>query len=151
MRIIRNVPFDYIRNIRIMAEVRAKLSGYRQTPRKTRAVVSLIKGKKLQDVFNILDFTIKRPANPIKKLISSAVANAKNLGLSADSLFVKDIRVDQASVIKRIRPASRGSAHPIKRRSSHITVVLSTDNPRPTTKKTAKNRAVVGSESSVVS
>ena len=124
-----------------MAEVKAQLNSYRQTPRKTRTIVSLIKGKKLQDAFNILDFTIKRPAAPIKKLIRSAAANAKHLGLQEDSLFVKDVQVNNGGMFKRIRPASRGAAHPIKRRSSHVTVVLSTENPKPKKIKKAKAEA----------
>lgn len=117
-----------------MAEVKAILKSYRQTPRKTRRVAQLVKGKRAEDAINILDFTIKRPASPINKLLKSAITNAKSQGLSAENLFVKEIRVDQAQVMKRIRPASRGSAHPVKKRMSHVMVVLSTDNPKPKAK-----------------
>ena len=113
-----------------MAEAKAILRNYRQTPRKTRRVSALVKGKKVEDAFNILDFAIKKSALPIKKLISSAVANAKTQGLSAESLYIKEIRIDKAQVLKRIRPASRGSAHQIRKHSSHITVVLTTDAPK---------------------
>jgi len=124
-----------------MAEVKAILKGYRQTPRKTRTMVSLVKGKRVADAFNILDYTIKRPALPIKKLISSAVANAKSLGLPEAELFVKDIRVDNGGMFKRIRPASRGSAHQIKRRSSHITVILSSNNSQFSKKNGKSNKS----------
>ncbi|MFZ3020212.1 MAG: 50S ribosomal protein L22 [Minisyncoccia bacterium] len=113
-----------------MAEARAILKNYRQTPRKTRRVGALVRGKRVEDAYNILDFAIKRPAAPIKKLISSAVANAKAQGLSVEGLYVKEIRIDQAQVMKRIRPASRGSAHPVKKRSSHVIVILTTDAPK---------------------
>ncbi len=113
-----------------MAESKAILRSYRQTPRKTRRVAVLIKGKKVSDAKNLLDYTIKRPALPIKKLLSSAVANAKSQGLAEESLFVKDIRVDNGGMFKRFRPASRGSAHPVKKRMSHLIVVVSTDAPK---------------------
>jgi len=126
-----------------MAEAKAILRNYRQTPRKTRRVSALVKGKKVEDAFNILDFAIKKSALPIKKLILSAVANAKTQGLSAESLFIKEIRVDKAQVLKRIRPASRGSAHQIRKHSSHIAVVLTTEAPRKKGRTRAKNPKLV--------
>ncbi len=114
-----------------MAETTAKLNSLRLSPRKVRSVVSLVKGKSVEDAMYNLDFAIKRAALPVKKVIESAVANAKNNGISSEKLFVKDVRVDQAQTLKRIRPASRGSAHPIKKRSSHIMVILTTENPKP--------------------
>ena len=117
-----------------MAESKAVLKSLRLSPRKVRTVVSLVKGKSVNDAFNILDYAVKRSALPVKKLLISAVANAKSQGLKEDGLYIKDIRVDQAQTLKRTRPASRGSAHPIKKRSSHIMVVLTTENPKPNKK-----------------
>ncbi len=112
-----------------MTQVKAKLSDYGQSPRKTRRVADLVKGKSVSDAMDMLTFTVKRPSHPIKKLISSAAANAKNKGLSEDNLVVKDIRVDKATTLYRSQPASRGSAHPVRLRRSHVTVVLEEGRP----------------------
>lgn len=121
-----------------MAEASAQLNGYRQTPRKTRRVADLMRGKSVADAGVILQFTIKRPASPLKKLLDSAVANAKSQGLSEENLFVKEVRVDAGTVMRKIRPASRGSAHPIRRRTSHVQLTLSTEMPAKLAKRTAK-------------
>ena len=66
----------------------------------------------------------KRAGAPIKKLLLSAVANAKNQGIEADNLFIKELRVDKGIVMKRIMPAAMGTAHRINKRTSHVEVVL---------------------------
>ncbi len=118
-----------------MAQATAYLKGYRQTPRKTRIVAKLVQGKRVEEALTLLDFAVKRPALPLRKLISSAISNARALGLAEDDLFIKEMRVDNGGMIKRFRPASRGAAHPVRRRSSHITIVLSTGAPKKKTKK----------------
>jgi large subunit ribosomal protein L22 len=101
----------------------AKLNNYRQSPRKVRVVADLIRGKKVEDAISSLKFLDKRAAEPIMKLIESAVANAKNLNIESD-LLIKEITVNGGRTLFRRRPAARGSAHPIHKRTSHISVVL---------------------------
>jgi large subunit ribosomal protein L22 len=120
-----------------MAQVTAKLSNYRQSPRKVRTVANLVKGKKVPEAVNELTFLAKRAGDPLMKLINSAVANAKNLSLDTDSLFIKELRVDKGMVMKRSMPRARGRAFPINKRTSHVLVVLDTENPKAA-KKAAK-------------
>lgn len=107
-----------------MNTAKATLSNFRQAPRKMRLVANLVRGKKVSDALTVLDFTVKKASNPIKNLISSALSNAKNLGMNTEDLMVKSIKVDSGKIMYRRRPASRGSAHPIRKRTSLITVEL---------------------------
>ncbi len=105
--------------------ITASLKNYRQSPRKVRLVANLIKGKKVTDAINMLEVVTKRSAGPLSVLINSAVANAKNnFNIEKDNLFVKEMRVDGGVVMKRSMPRARGSAFPIKKRTSHVLVVL---------------------------
>ncbi len=105
--------------------VKAELNKYRQSPRKVRLVADAIRGKKVSDALDILTFATQRAAAPIKKLLESAVANAKhNDGLSQEDLFVKEIRVDEGFTMKRIRPRAHGRAFPIRKRTSKIKIGL---------------------------
>ncbi|MBX4189165.1 50S ribosomal protein L22 [Candidatus Parcubacteria bacterium] len=108
-----------------MTEVRAQLSNYRQSPRKVRVVADLVRGKKVEDAMITLSFTTKRAAKPLEKLLASALANAKNLSIPVEGLRVKEISVDGGSTLKRRRPRSHGMANPIKKRTSHVNIVLS--------------------------
>ena len=119
-----------------MKEVTAQLNMYRQSPRKVRLVADSIRGKKISDARNILDFTIKRATSPLHKLLNSAVANAKDLGVEEASLFVKKISVDGGKILYRSLPAARGSAHPMRKRTSNIKIVLGEKQDKP--KKTKK-------------
>jgi large subunit ribosomal protein L22 len=106
-------------------EASAKLSFARLSPRKTRLVVDLIRGKKIQDALNILRFSPQPSAKLISKLLSSAVANAEQKGASdVDRLFVKTIFVDGGAVLKRFVPRAMGRASKIRKPTSHISVVL---------------------------
>lgn len=105
--------------------ITAKLNDYRQSPRKVRLVTDLVKGKSVENALNALYILEKRAAGPIKDLIDSAVANAKhNFSLERDALFIKDFRVDNGAILYRRMPRARGTAYPIKKRTSHITLVL---------------------------
>ena len=105
--------------------ITASLKNYRISPRKFRLVADMIRGKSVTKARTILMFAIKGAHNPLATLLESAVANASNnFKLDKDSLFVKEIRVDQGQVLKRSMPVSRGSAHPIKKRTSHVSLVL---------------------------
>lgn len=105
----------------------AELSTYNQSPRKVRLVTDLVKGKKIDDAIKALTFLPKRAALPIKKLIESAVANAKQKGEDAANLRVADIRVDSAGMLVRYMPRAMGRAAPIRKRRSKIVVALSSD------------------------
>jgi large subunit ribosomal protein L22 len=104
--------------------MKAFLKNYRQAPRKVRLVASLIKGKTVAQAIAELDFLAKRAGAPIKKLLLSAVANAKNMGIDAENLFIKELRVDKGIVMKRMMPAAMGTGHRINKRTSHIKILL---------------------------
>ncbi|MEI6345717.1 MAG: 50S ribosomal protein L22 [bacterium] len=117
--------------------VTASLNDYRQAPRKVRLVANLVKGKKVGDAMNMLNFLVKEASGPMKKLIASAVANAKtNFNLSSENLFIKSIEVNGGTIMKRSMPRARGSAFPIHKHSSHVTLVLDVMVEKP--KKAAK-------------
>lgn len=109
-------------------EARASLRDLRISPRKVRLVVDMVRGKSVAYSLALLKFSAKKPALYIKKLLLSAVANweAKNQGASlADSLLViVEIKVDGAGMFKRIMTAPQGRGHRIRKRSSHVTVVV---------------------------
>ena len=109
-----------------MKEITAKLNNYRASPRKTRIVADLIKGKKVKDAITQLDFLTKKSANPIVKLLKSAISNARNDFKMADenNLIVKTITVNAGPVLKRSRPRSRGMANQILKRTSRVMIVL---------------------------
>ena len=103
----------------------AQLNNYRQSPRKVRLVADVVRGKKVKEVFPILDNLSKRAAEPIKKLLKSAIANAvHNENLEKDELVVSEIRVDEGVTLKRWRPRARGRAFPIRKRTSRVMVCL---------------------------
>lgn len=106
-------------------QVSATAKNIRISPKKVRLVVDQIRKMNPQQALSILDFITKSSSIPIKKVISSAVANAKNnLGLDETSLKFKSILVGEGPVLKRYQPISRGRAHAILKRSSHIKIVL---------------------------
>jgi len=106
-------------------EASAKLSFARLSPRKTRLVVDMVRGKVIQDALNILRFSPQPSAKLISKLLSSAVANAEQKGVTdIDRLIVKSISVDGGPVLKRFVPRAQGRASKIRKPTSHIMVVL---------------------------
>lgn len=104
--------------------MKAKLSNYKQAPRKTRLVTELVKGRTVADALTALKFLDKRAATPIAKLIASAVANAEKQGEDARELFVKNIAVDKGLVAMRSMPRAFGRSAPIRHRMSHVSVTL---------------------------
>lgn len=104
--------------------MKAVLKNYRQSPRKVRLLADLVRGKKVNDALNTLNFVEKRASEPFAKVIRSAVANAVQAGANPDTLKIIKVAVDKGTVIKRFRPRARGSASPINKRNSHITVEL---------------------------
>ncbi len=106
-------------------EARAIAKYLRMSPQKIRLVVDLIRGKDVDEAERILSFTRKAAALPVGKLLLSAKANAtQNPKIDEDILFVKTIFVDQGPSLKRWRARAQGKAAPIRKRTSHVTVVL---------------------------
>ncbi len=105
--------------------MKALLKNYRQAPRKVRLVADHIRGKRATEARVLLSALPKRAALPIRKLLDSAIANAKNMnGADAGSLYVKEIRVDAGPTLKRFMPRAFGRASAINKRSSHVSIVL---------------------------
>ena len=106
-------------------ETTAKLSYARLSPQKTRLVVDMVRGKGVQEALSLLKFSPQKAAAIVSKLVSSAVANAEQKGVSdVDRLYVKTITVDMGPVLKRFLPRAQGRATKIRKPTSHITVVL---------------------------
>ncbi|AXT19215.1 50S ribosomal protein L22 [Flavobacteriaceae bacterium AU392] len=110
----------------------AKLNNCPTSPRKMRLVADLVRGEQVEKALNILRFSQKEASRRLEKLLLSAVANwqAKNEEASVEDaeLFVKEIKVDSGTMLKRLRPAPQGRAHRIRKRSNHVTLVLGANN-----------------------
>ena len=106
----------------------AKLNNCPTSPRKMRLMADLIRGEGVDKALSVLRFSPKESSARLEKLLLSAVANwqAKNEDGDVEKagLFVKEIRVDSARMLKRLRPAPQGRAHRIRKRSNHVTLVL---------------------------
>ena len=121
--------------------VKAIAKSVRISPRKVSVVVSLVRGRSVNDALTILAHTPRRAAIPVSKAIKSAQANADhNHGYKPDSLRIVEISVTPGVRYKRFRPVSRGMAHPFQRRTSHIRVIVDGDK-RPAKKTAEKTEA----------
>ena len=115
-----------------MVESIAKLKGIRVTPQKARRVIEMVRGKHVEEALAILKFAPQGASEPVRKLVASAVANARvtadkeNLPLNESELVIDKIFVDEGPTMKRFQPRAQGRAFQILKRTSHITVVLST-------------------------
>ncbi|OGY21919.1 MAG: 50S ribosomal protein L22 [Candidatus Woykebacteria bacterium GWB1_45_5] len=108
-----------------MTEVEATSKSLRVSPKKVRIVAKNFQGQKALVAVDSLRFVSKKAAVPLAKVIKSAIANAKqNNKLAPEKLVIKEITVDEGPSLKRWRPAARGAAHSILKRTSHIKVVL---------------------------
>ncbi len=106
-------------------EVKARLRCARISPRKARLVADLVRGKRSEEALNILSFTKKASAKILIKLLKSAIANAtQKKTIDIDRLYVKQIMVDQGPTMKRFQPRALGRATTIRKRTSHINIVL---------------------------
>ncbi|WP_214468409.1 50S ribosomal protein L22 [Microbacterium flavescens] len=132
-----------------MVESIARVRHIRVTPQKARRVVALIKGKQAEEALAILKFAPQSASEPIYKLVASAIANARVKAdkdgeyLDEQDLYVANAYVDEGTTLKRFQPRAQGRAFQIKKRTSHITVVLSTPEvaeaaPAAPTKKASK-------------
>lgn len=106
--------------------MKATATHIRISPRKVRTVVDTVRGKSVSQALSILAFTRKKAALPVQKLLKSAVANAaENDGISdVDTLVIDRIMVDEGPTLKRFMPRARGRATPIRKRTSHIRIIL---------------------------
>jgi large subunit ribosomal protein L22 len=115
-----------------MVESIARVRHIRVTPQKARRVVALIKGKQAQEALAILKFAPQAASEPIYKLVAAGIANARVKAdkdgeyLDEQDLYVANAYVDEGTTLKRFQPRAQGRAFQIKKRTSHITVVLST-------------------------
>lgn len=96
----------------------------RIAPRKARLVADLIRGMRIDEAMNELQFSKKRAAWYLKAVLKSAIANAEERDADVSSLYVSESRVDEGPTIKRFQPKDRGRAHPIHKRTSHLHIVL---------------------------
>lgn len=104
-------------------EVAAKHRGARLSAQKARLVADQIRGKRVEEALQILEFSTKKAAHLMKKVLDSAIANAEhNDGLDIDDLHVSTVFVDEGPTMKRIRPRAKGRADRIFKRTCHITV-----------------------------
>ena len=110
-------------------EARAVSRHVRVTPRKVRLVVDLIRGRNVEDAYALLQYTNKAAAIPVLKTLRSAVSNAMQAegGHGPEDLIVKEVFANEGPSWKRIRPRAMGRAYRVLKRTSHITVVVSTE------------------------
>ena len=112
----------------------AKLNDVPTSPRKMRLVADIIRGQEVNHALDILRYSKKEPATRLSKLVRSAIANweAKNeesrKELENDNVYIQTIMVDEGRTLKRIRPCPQGRAGRIRKRSNHVTIVLSVKN-----------------------
>lgn len=107
-------------------EIRALTKYSRISPKKAREITRVIQGRNASEAVDLLKFIPRKSARLVSKTLQSAIANAENnANLSADALTIKSAIVNEGPALKRFRPTARGSAHPYKKRMSHIQIVLS--------------------------
>ena len=106
-------------------EIRAAARFVRISPQKIRLIMDQVRGRKIEEALSILSFAPQKGAPILKKLINSAVANAEqNSDVEVDSLHIKRVYADEGPTLKRWRPRALGRASRIRKRSSHLTVIL---------------------------
>jgi large subunit ribosomal protein L22 len=106
-------------------KVKAQAKHVRQSPSKVRIVLDLVRGLPVDEARVVLDFTNRKAAGTVKKVLDSAIANAEhNFALDAEELFVVEAFADEGPTLKRWRPRARGRATRIRKRTSHITIVV---------------------------
>ena len=106
-------------------KARAQAKYIRQSPYKVRRVLDLVRGLPVEDARDVLQFTNRRAAGTILKVLDSAVANAEhNLALDEEDLFIAEAYADEGPTLKRYRPRARGRATRIRKRTSHITIIV---------------------------
>lgn len=133
-------------------EIKFHLRYLRIAPRKVRLVADLIRGKKVTEAETILNFTVKKAAKPLLKLLKSAIASAiHNFQKEKENLYIKKITVDEGPKLKRWRARARGQAFEIQKKTSHITLVLDEieKKEKEETKKEIKKEEITKEEKEV--
>jgi large subunit ribosomal protein L22 len=126
-------------------EITVKLNHLRISPRKVRQAVNLVRGKKAIEAQTLLRFSSVKPAKAVLKLLNSAIASGKNdFQIESDNLYISEIFANEGPKLKRFRPVSRGSAHPLWKRNSHVILTLS--EIKPTARKEKKSTETKGKE-----
>jgi large subunit ribosomal protein L22 len=109
-------------------EAVAKLNNVPSSPRKMRLVANLIRGKRVTQALGLLKFTPNAGAPKLEKLLLSALSNwqaaNEDVRIEDANLYIKEIRVDEGKMLKRLRPAPQGRGHRIRKRSNHVTLVI---------------------------
>ena len=130
-----------------MVDSIARVRHIRVTPQKARRVIALVKGKQALEALAILKFAPQSASEPVAKPVASAMANARVKAdaagdyLDEKDLYISSVFVDEGSTLKRFRPRAQGRAFQIKKRTSHITVVLSTPEESAVVETPAKKKA----------
>ena len=125
-------------------EIKVVLRNLRTAPRKSRQVIDVIRNKNVTDARALLEFTVKRSANPVLKLLNSAIASAvHDFKLEESNLKISEIRVDEGPKLKRSHPMSRGRAYPILKRTSHIMLTLTEIKPKAEIKEIKKEVKII--------
>lgn len=111
--------------LEFIMETRAVAKFVRISPRKIRLVMDQVRGKQVGEALNMLSFAPQRGARILKKLVNSAIANTEqNTSVDVDSLYIMRVYADEGPTLKRWRPRAQGRATSIRKRTSHLTVVL---------------------------
>lgn len=112
----------------MMMEVAAKLKGARLSPQKARLIADQIRGQQVGEALKILNFSTKKGAQIMRKVLESAIANAEDKeGADVDELSVSTVYVDEGLTMKRLRPRAKGRADRILKRTCHITLIVADD------------------------
>lgn len=122
--------YQSLRSRTKLAQVIAQLNFLHIAPRKVRSVVKVLKGMDVEKARYQLIYILRRPKDPLIKLLNSAIANAKNnFSMVEDNLFIKEILVNEGIKLKRFRPSGFGKAAPIQKKTSHVKIVLEERKP----------------------
>jgi large subunit ribosomal protein L22 len=120
---------------------RAQLRYLRMTPMKVRRVVDLIRNRSVTDALSILKYAQQAAAEPVAKLVASAAANAEhNGGLDRETLVISKATVDEGPTMKRFQPRAQGRAFRIRKRSSHVTIEVTSIAPKQTESRSRRTR-----------
>lgn len=111
-----------------LGAVKSSLKNIPTAPRKMRLVADMIRGERANVALNLLRFDGKHASNTLEKLLLTAIADwqlaNEDISIEDADLYIKEIYVDSARILKRLRPAPQGRAHRIRKRSNHVTIVL---------------------------
>lgn len=120
-----------------LGAVKSSLRNIPTSPRKMRLVADMIRGERVSIALNILRFDSKHASNTLEKLLLTAISDwqiqNEDVNIEHSDLYVKEIFVDSARMLKRLRPAPQGRAHRIRKRSNHVTIVIDNHNTNETT------------------